>query len=318
MSHSKTASIIICTRNRAASLRETLASMVQVQVPEYLSVELIIADNASEDDTSEIAQTCQLPQMQLRYVCAPQRGQCHARNVGIAAAKGDIILFTDDDVRPPKEWLTNMCNPIISGVADAVGGDIKFAPHLNRSWMEPLHRVWLASTESSTPHEERPLIGANMAFAREVLTKVPAFDVELGPGALGFGDDTLFSFQLQQAGYRVRVAPNAEVEHHFEAFRLSHHSFLKAAQARGRSAAYIGYHWEHKEISSLRARLTKSRLFLTLNRALRRQERRQAEGIPLWEMHAVWSVYYFQQYMIESRRPRHYEKHGLVKLKTST
>ena len=47
------------------------------------------------------------------------------------------------------------------------------------------------------------LTGANMAFARRVLDKVPGFDRELGPGGLGFCDDTLFSLQLRTAGFRL-------------------------------------------------------------------------------------------------------------------
>lgn len=310
MNKAHLASILICTRNRAEHLRQTLAALAQLDIPAALKPELIVIDNGSEDATAEVIRAAPLPQLTPRYISEPRRGQCHARNAGLAAATGDIILFTDDDVRLPSNWLEGMCAPILQGQAQGVAGGIRFAPHLQREWMQPLHRGWLASTADSSAADVH-LIGANMAFAREVLHKVPAFDVELGPGALGFGDDTLFSRQLQQAGYNVVAAHDIEVEHHFEASRLTRQGFLQAAQARGKSGAYVGYHWEHQNFTVPALRLTKARFMLNLGRALRPV--RMSEGIPLWEMHAIWSVHFFRQYLHERKRPHNYEKYGLKK-----
>lgn len=229
----------------------------------------------------------------------------------MALAQGDIFLFTDDDVRLPPNWIEGMCAPILEGRAQGVAGGIRFAPHLNRAWLQPLHRGWLAATDAAET-QDFELIGANAAFARAVLNKVPAFDVELGPGALGLGDDTLFSRQLRRAGYQLTTAYEIEVEHHFEASRLTRSGFLRAAQARGRSSAYIAYHWEHQKLSSVRLRLAKARFMLASGRALRRQ---MDEGISWWEMNAAWSVHFFEQYLQESKRPHNYEPYGLVKLK---
>ena len=62
--------------------------------------------------------------------------------------------------------------------------------------MEPVHRYWLATTEPNVPGKSRLIVGANMAFRRAVLSKVPKFDIALGVGSLGFAEDTLFSRQL--------------------------------------------------------------------------------------------------------------------------
>ena len=107
----------------------------------------------------------------------------YARNTGMAAARGEVLLWTDDDVRPGRTWIEAMCRPILDRRADAVAGRIKLPDYLERPWLRPWHRVCLAVDAPTTGDFD--LIGANMAFARRVLEKVPAFDVEIGVGAWG-------------------------------------------------------------------------------------------------------------------------------------
>src|SRR6185369_4917701 len=156
--------------------------------------------------------------------------------------------------------------PILFGQADAVGGGIRIAPHLDRRWMTDAHRWRLASHESnegSAEGDTPALIGANFAFGRHVLDRVPGFDTELGPGALGFGDETLFSWQLAEAGYRMVAAPaSAAVEHHFDPSRLSRHSLLSVADRQARSSAYLNYHWNHQSESDLPRRIARAAIGL--------------------------------------------------------
>ena len=70
----------------------------------------------------------------------------------------------------------------------------------------------MASTELLSAEAPEYLVGANMALSREVFAKVPGFDPELGPGALGFYDDTLLGWQLQEAGYTIGSAFDVVVE----------------------------------------------------------------------------------------------------------
>jgi glycosyltransferase involved in cell wall biosynthesis len=166
-------SIIICTCNRAAFLRETLAALGELHVPSEYSCEVLLLDNASTDDTARVVQECALPNMALRYILEPQRGKCRALNRGLEAAGGDIILFTDDDVRPPRDWVAGMCAPIAGGEMVAAGG-VRIAPHLQRPWMQELHRIWMASTEHLTRDAPESAVGANFAFSRRVLEKCRA------------------------------------------------------------------------------------------------------------------------------------------------
>ena len=270
-------------------------------------------DNASTDNTAEVIKACHLSNMTVRYVHEPVRGQCHARNTGIAAAQGEVILFTDDDVRFPENWIAGMCEPILSGKADAVAGGVRFAPHLLRDWMTLEHRSSLASTERLNADAPEDMVGANMAFARRVLDKVPEFDVNLGPGALGFGDDSLFSFQLKEAGYTLVGALDVAVEHHFDPSRLTRQSHLQSAEKFGRTHAYLAYHWQHENASHLRLYLAKRSLRLMYWRFRLKNEIAATEGMPLWEKNILMDIYFYRQYLQEQAKSRLYDRKGLVK-----
>lgn len=307
-------SVAVCTRNRCESLRRTLQALARVNVPADFACELIIVDNGSSDRTAEVVQTSVVPGMEIRYIYESRPGQCYARNTALAAAQGDIILFTDDDVQPPPNWVEGMCAPIRSGQAEAVAGGVKIAPDLERRWMTPALRRWLASTEEYVEKGPSQMVGANCGFSKQVLSKVPAFDTELGPGALGFYDETLFSFQLSEAGYRLATAFDVAVEHHFDESRLSRRGFLESAKKKGRSSAYVAHHWRHIAIRAPYLRLAGASLRLIKARVKRRKECLLSEGVPEWEMERVEGVYFYEQYLVERIRPRNYAKHGLVKL----
>ena len=307
------ASIIICTRNRSAHLCETLRSLSGVSVPPGVTSELIVVDNASTDDTWEVASSFPLGNMPVRPVRERMAGQSRARNTGLAASTGDIILFTDDDLRFPGDWLEVMCRPLLAGTAQAVAGSVVLAPHLERPWMEPIHRYWLAATEADAPGKRHNMVGANMAFLRTVLARVPGFDPDLGPGALGFADDTLFSRQLWAAGFHIVPEGTAAVQHHFQPERLTRASLLDAARKRGETKAYVAHHWEHREVSAPAARMLHKRLQVALWHRRHPRQAAEPEGLPTGVLYDLEAYHFYRHYLVEHRKPRFYEKHGLSK-----
>lgn len=311
MTAAAVASVVVCTRNRATELAAMLRAVAATEVPADLPAEVVVVDNGSVDATREVVERWDAGPFARRYLVAPTPGVARARNAGLGAARGDVILFLDDDVRPPGRWLEPMCRPILDGVADAVAGGVRLAAHLERPWMRPLHRAWLADTSYLDPVAPREMVSANMALGRHVLARVPAFDPELGPGALGQGEDALFAWQLRCAGYRIVPALEVAVEHHFAPTRLARASFAATADRRGRTQAYLEHHWDHLDPGPLRRRTLVAWIRLALSRA--RHPTRRDEGMPVVEMRARERLAMLRHWSVERRRPRHYERHGLVK-----
>ena len=287
-----------------------------------MKVELVVVDNGSTDGTEPFLAQLSIPGVSVRAVREASRGVGNARNAALRAASGEILLFTDDDTRLPADWISALCDPILSGTADAVAGCVTLAPELERPWMRPLHRAMLAGTDLLDLENPQEMFGASMAFSRRILERVPAFDAELGPGTeVGGMEDTLFSWQIKRAGFRIVATTSAVVEHHPDASRLSRQSYIRGARQYARSLTYIHYHWLHQPPPSLKdsrsARLTLVRkhgrlLWPRIKRRLRGRKP-PAEGIPLWELVAIQHVEEARQYLKERGRPRNYQRRGLVK-----
>jgi glycosyltransferase involved in cell wall biosynthesis len=308
------ASIIIATRNRSAFLRDTLSSLGRVRRPDGLHVEILVVDNGSSDDTPATVQSARVSLGEVRYLREEKPGKSIALNTALAAAQGEIIAFLDDDVRPDPEWLHHLTAPIREDRQDALSGAVRLAPHLLRPWMKPAHLAWLASTHEIDPAKPQSAVGANMAISRRVLDRVPRFDPELGPGQLGFWEDTLFSAQLVRAGYRLGFAPQAVVEHHFDSGRLSRRSLLAHAAGQGRSHAYVHWHWSQESRAETSPYALGFRLRLAAKRFLRRHECARQEGIASWEMDLTCGIAFADQLRRERRRPRAYAPFGPCKL----
>lgn len=101
---SKLVTVILPTHNRARRLERTLVSLAGLRVAPEQPWELVVVDNASRDETPAVlAQMAgRLP---IRPICEPRLGASAARNTGVRAARGELILFTDDDVDVEPAWI---------------------------------------------------------------------------------------------------------------------------------------------------------------------------------------------------------------------
>ncbi len=303
-------SIIICTCNRADSLRETLASIGRCEVPADLSTELLVVDNGSCDHTARVVSEANLSNLCVRYISVPSPGKSNALNLAVARSRGEILLCTDDDVRVERRWIETMCRPIAGGVADAAVGARIMPDHLRRSWMEPAHFDGLACSEG---RPEADLVGSNMAFSRGVLTQVPLFDTEIGPPA-ACGEDMLFSRQLSQAHFKIASIPDAPAEHHFDPKRLTRASMRDAALKGAASDFYIEYHWMHHDDPHPIYTLVRTMIRLAYYRVRHLRTWWTNESMPAWEMGMIQNIRKTWLFIRRRGEPRKYEKFGLRKL----
>jgi glucosyl-dolichyl phosphate glucuronosyltransferase len=304
-------SILITTCNRALNLLQVLETLAKVRIPVGWKAEVIVVDNASADDTALVIQRARLPNMELTYLYEPKQGKSNALNSALARARGEIILFTDDDTVIPGDWLEQMLACFQKNQCDAVVGRIQLSPHLVRAWMTASFEGLLAVSEHTSGPLE--LIGANAGFRRHVLNRVHGFDTELGPGALGLGEDTLFSWQLVESGFRLVYSASTSVVHQPEKSRLLRCAWLESARKLGRSRAYLRYHWLHSDLRLPRLQWLWLWMKLKVRRLLQPPQPLDAEGCPPWELSYVWHMEMYKQFCVERRRPRNYARRGLTK-----
>jgi glucosyl-dolichyl phosphate glucuronosyltransferase len=250
------ASILICTKNRAQDLAQTLDSLSRIR-RDRLEIELIVIDNGSSDNTvAVVTESARRFPFPVHLLSFSYGAKAAALNYALLEAKGTYLAFTDDDLRFDTLWLQKLLAPLRTGQADAVVGQIRLAPHLTRAWMESIHRAMLAEMRPDNEHYE--LVGANMAMSRACFDWVGGFDPALGVGTpCGSAEEVLLERQIRARGGRIQFVEGAIAEHHFDSKRLERSAWIRRAKASGRSNAYIFYHWDRGSIQWLAMRRAK-------------------------------------------------------------
>jgi len=253
-------SVVIATYNRAHLLVETLRALDAQQVPPTLQWEVIVIDNNSSDRTKEtVRRFGETSHVAVRYEFEPRQGQSFARNAGIEAAKGAVILFTDDDILPNRTWVSGMLSALTIDHLHGVGGRV--LPQWEAAlpgWLSarPDLLSWLALVEEDTAclleyplSPTRRIVGASMAFRREVFEEFGLFQTSLGHrGRRFYGQEEVeFIHRLLQKERRIGYDPSVVVHHRIGASRLRKSFFVRryfdhaCGQARhGSSSSEMG------------------------------------------------------------------------------
>jgi len=146
---------------------------------------------------------------EFRLIRQPNKGLSVARNVGMHAARGEIIAYTDSDCVVDPHWLTLMVRLMIENNFDGCGGP-NYAPHED-GWIE----ASCAASPGAPCHvlvaEDRAehLAGCNMLFSKAALAKIGGFD----PQFTSAGDDVDICWRLLDAGFKLGFSPAAFVWH---------------------------------------------------------------------------------------------------------
>jgi glycosyltransferase involved in cell wall biosynthesis len=309
-----TISVVICTVAGRRDIHATLQSLAAVVPPAGTGVEWVIVENGPQPQGEGAFAQHRCARREVRVLHSSPRSKSIALNLALGAARGEVILFADDDLRFRPDWLTQLAGPLLAGTAPAVAGAIDLPAHLRRPWMHSYHLGWLGCIRREAGATTGEMPGANMGIHRRVLEQVPAFDVELGGGGLGNCEDTLFSRQLIACGLAPHLVPAAAVEHHFQPEKLLYRNWVRNAEAAGRSEAYLRHHWDHADLPGARLRQLYFRTKLRLRRFTAAAPRDDDEGIAAWELSYRASLARCRQFQIECRRPRNYARKGSRKL----
>ena len=253
-------------------LSQTLSAMHALKIPAGVEWELLVVNNNCTDDTDQVIES-HCDSLPIHRLFEGKQGHSHARNCAVAAASGDLIVWTDDDVLVHEDWLSELARAAAAWPdATYFGGTI-----------EPCYEVppptWIIENERllqgamlirDLGNEERLLrdhedvFGANMAFRQSALQE-SRFDPDFGRCGKGgkLGDETQLQRSLRERGQVGVWVPTARVCHYVPARR-----------------ATMAYVWDYFVAHGR-----------TLVRLTGRPEGRQLIGAPRWLYRRKWTLW---------------------------
>ena len=207
-------SVVLPTFNRADSLHRALDALLrQTASPE--AYEIVVVDNNSTDGTAAVVALHE--DRRVRLVAEPRQGLSYARNAGIAASRGAIVAFTDDDVEVAPDWVeTTLALLARHAEVDGVGGRVLPSWEQGRpTWLTREHWAPLALQDHGDARrvfdraEPIGLIGANVAFRRAVFDRIGDFSpaVQRIKDGIGSTEDHELLTRLYDAGGRMLYDP---------------------------------------------------------------------------------------------------------------
>jgi GT2 family glycosyltransferase len=227
-----TVSVVVCAYNAASTIGDCLDALDRVDYP---AAEIIVVDDGSTDATAAIART----HPRARLIQIPNGGLSVARNVGMHAAGGEILVYVDADVRVEPSWLSYLVRPFADPAIVAAGGpnvvpadDSWFAQCVARAPGAPSHVMLDDRIAEHVP-------GCNLAVRREALLAIGGFD----PIYLRAGDDVDVCWRLQDRGGLIGFAPAALVWHHH---RGSLNAYARQQVGYGEGEAWLAVRHRHR------------------------------------------------------------------------
>lgn len=216
-------SVVIATRNNATRLEGTLHSLARCAKPAG-TWEIVLVENGCEDDTCAVAER-RVADLPLRLVHEPRVGVSRARNAGVRAALGKLILFTDDDVEFSEAWIREYeAAHERLGSGHLFGGPIesRFEGRVPDRELLDLAPASVRGLDWGAVErvlsDREGFVGANWACERADIERVGGYDERLGPGArpggvVATGEEADLMYRLRRAGLEARYLPNARVAH---------------------------------------------------------------------------------------------------------
>jgi len=224
-------SVVVCTYNGSATLRECLEGLARLDYPDF---EVIVVDNGSTDNSAEIASA-----FPFRLIRTEQTGLSAARNEGLAAAEGDVVAYIDDDAYPDPLWLHYLAEVFRDPDCAAAGG-----PNL-----PPPEDGWLADCIADSPggpahvlltdRDAEHLPGCNLAIRAERLREIGGFDKIFRTA----GDDVDVCWRLRDRGWRLGFHAAAFVWHHR---RGTIRTYWRQQAGYGRAEALLEAKWPER------------------------------------------------------------------------
>lgn len=251
-------SIVICTYNREQLLVRCLESVAALNLDELqgeegggdVSYEILVVDNASTDNTKNVVEKFRGIN-NLRYLFEAQQGKSYALNLALREAKGQTVIFADDDICLEQQTIAEFWSSYqnFGQTCDWFGGCVKL------DWQATKAPAWLnhdiqtvldgalgvhdlgEQSRRYQPNDKHP-IGALMMVTRRLVDKVGEFRTDLGPSGSrrGASDDTDYIIRAQAQGLQGYYVAASKALHYVDPTRLTLKGFYRYGYAKGINA----------------------------------------------------------------------------------
>ena len=205
-------SVVVSTRNRGAMIEPALVSLLAMRHPSF---EVIVVDQSSDTLSDGLVRGMAAADSRLHYLRSERTGLSRGRNDGIAASRGEIVAFTDDDCVVDREWLGAIERELNDPGVGGMFGRVLPSEYASRTGID----LAFKASQERVEYVGRCIPwhvghGANMAFRRDALMAAHGFDELLGAGGLlPSHEDGDMSYRVLARGFRVVFSPRALVYH---------------------------------------------------------------------------------------------------------
>ena len=239
-------SVLIATHRRDETLRLCLDSLCRIE-SSALEWELLLIDNAGEESTRELAQAYK-DSIDLHYLVETTPGKNSALNRGLGEARGQLYVFSDNDIIASKDWLLEMWRGAARWPQTSV-----FAGRILPKWPsatmpplrmnDPLIRAAFCVADWDIPEgriEADRVWGPNMAVRAELFKSGLRFDPAVGPRGANYvmGSETELTRRLEKQGFGAVYLPNSLVWHQIREEQLTREWLYARAYRAGRGRAH--------------------------------------------------------------------------------
>lgn len=235
-------SVILATFRRQDILKNTLSSFTGLRFDKKW--EVILVDNGCEEPVRALAESFK-GKVPIQYLPENSRGKNFAINSGIAKAAGKVIIFTDDDVLVPPDWLEKFYTGTSRWPDHNIFGG-RILPHWPGG-KEPgfirkneFYNMAYGMADWDFPEGEYPagkVWGPNMAVRRKIFDEGHRYNTTIGPsvGKYMMGSETEFTTRMEKLGHRAVFLPEVVVQHQIREEQLDEAWLIGRAFRYGRS-----------------------------------------------------------------------------------
>jgi len=256
--HMRTLTVLICTHSRGPLLAKTLASLNAAARPRDWAVEILVAANACQDDTSAMLedyckQAGDRGKLPLTWFAEPTPGKSNALNSALPRIHSDVVAFVDDDHRVDTGYLVGVCT-----AADAHREADLFCGRILPDWVGtepawvhdtgpyriyplPVPRFDLGGSPRELSSETAIPGGGNLFLRTSWLARTGCFSTDMGPKGhdLGGSEDLEWVQRALALGARLRYVPQVVQYHYVDLDRLTLPYLVKKAYKRTASTVAI-------------------------------------------------------------------------------